>query len=313
MLNFNQVRVFYHVAKNLSFTLAAKELFITQPAVTAQIKAFEEYCNLKLFKKRGRSIYLSEEGKTLYQYVGRIFEYEREIENLIEDMHELKRGILRLGTSKAYARYFMPSLLSYFHGAFPDIKIFLDEGSSLDMIQSLLSFKNEVAIVATAQNHPDICFIPFRQEELLLILSARHRLSGRKRVSFDDLADESIIMKETGSGTRKIINDLFARHRCNANILMETSNTEFIKQLVEREDGISFLVRESVAAELREGRLSTVPLDGENLFLDVSIAYIKDQQLSPPAQAFLDTLGRMSSDGKPLKGMGGVESKGPSA
>lgn len=311
MLNLNQVRVFYHVAKNLSFTLAAKDLFITQPAVTAQIKAFEDYCNIKLFKKRGRNIYLTEEGKTLYQYVRQIFEYEREIEHVIEDMHELKRGILRVGTSKAYARYFMPFLLSHFHGIFPDIKIFLDEGSSLDMIRSLLKFRNEVAIIAMAQQHPDVCFIPFSQEELVLIFSPRHPLSGRTEVSVRDFADEPVIMKEKGSGTRKMINELFARHQCAPNILMETSNPEFIKQLVERGEGISFLVKESVAVELGEGKLATLPITGEALFLDVSIAYIKDQKLSRPAQAFLDTLGRISPVERPIKGMGELISAGP--
>ena len=264
MLNFNQVRVFYHVAKNLSFTLAAKDLFITQPAVTAQIKAFEEYSNLKLFKRHGRSIYLTEAGKTLYHYVRQIFEYEMEIENVIEDLNELKRGVLRLGTSKAYARYFMPFLLSHFHSVYPDIKIFLDEGSSLDMIQSLLSFRNEVAIIAMAHNHPDVNFTPFSREELLLI------------------------------------HEVFNRHRFIPNILMETSNMEFIKQLVQRGDGISFLVRESVAAELEEGKLATTPITEEELFLDVSIAYFKNQQLSRPAQAFLDTLGQLASGERPI-------------
>ena len=111
MLNFNQFRVFYYAAKNLNFTVAAGELFITQPAVTSQIKSFEEFCNLKLFKKRGRRIYLTDEGKSLYAYAAKIFKYEKEIENIIDDMRELKRGILSLGTTKAYARYFMPLII----------------------------------------------------------------------------------------------------------------------------------------------------------------------------------------------------------
>jgi len=312
MLNFNQVRVFYHVAKNLSFTLAAKELFITQPAVTAQIKAFEDYSNLKLYKRRGRNIYLTEAGKTLYQYVRQIFEYETEIENVIEDLNELKRGVLRLGTSKAYARYFMPSLLSHFHSVYPDIKIFLDEGSSLDMIHSLLSFRNEVAIVAMAQDHPDVSFTPFRQEELLLILSPGHPLAGKNEVSFRDLANEPIIMKESGSGTRKVINEIFARYNFSPNILMETSNTGFIKQLVQRGDGISFLVRESVIAELREGKLATASMAEEKLFLNVCIAHFKGQQLSRPAQAFLDTLGQLPSGGRPVERMWAIISDGSS-
>ena len=79
MLNFNQLRIFYHAAKKLNYTAAANELFITQPAVTFQVKAFEEYCNIKLFKKRGRKIYLTEGGKALYGYAEKIFRYEKEI------------------------------------------------------------------------------------------------------------------------------------------------------------------------------------------------------------------------------------------
>jgi DNA-binding transcriptional LysR family regulator len=97
MLNFNQLRVFYYAAKNLNFTAAANDLFITQPAVSAQIKSFEAFCNLKLFKKRGRRVYLTDEGRSLFEYAAKVFKYEKEIENVIDDMRELKRGILSLG------------------------------------------------------------------------------------------------------------------------------------------------------------------------------------------------------------------------
>jgi DNA-binding transcriptional LysR family regulator len=148
MLNFNQLRVFCQTARYLSCTRAAEKLYITQPAVTAQIKLLEDSCNLKLFKKKGRRIFLTDEGKTLYDYAAKVFEYEKEIEDLIDDLKELKRGMLRLGTSKSYARYFMPLLITSFRGAYPHIKIHLDEGSSLDMIHSLLDLRNEVAVIA---------------------------------------------------------------------------------------------------------------------------------------------------------------------
>ncbi len=156
MLNFNQLRVFYHAARNLSYTAAANALFITQPAVTAQMKAFEEFCNLKLFKKRRRKIFLTDEGKALFSYAEKIFKYEKEIENVIDEMRELKRGILVLGTTKAYARYFMPLMITTFHENYPEIKIQLNEGSSLDMIYSLLDFKIEVAVIAKAEDNPEL-------------------------------------------------------------------------------------------------------------------------------------------------------------
>jgi DNA-binding transcriptional LysR family regulator len=309
MLNLNQLRVFYHAAKLESFTAASKKLYITQPAVTAQIKVFEEVCNLKLFKKKGRRIYLTDEGKTLYTYARKIFDYEKEIEDAIEDMRELKRGILRLGTTKAYARYFMPFLLSSFHEAYPHIKIHLDEGSSLDMTRSLLEIKNEIAIIAKTEDHPDVTFLPFSQEEVVLIAAPRHPLARRGTVTFQDLAKEPIIMKEIGSGTRKLVNELFAGNGRTPDILMETSNTEFIKQLVQRGDGVSFLVREAVAMEIQEKKLCSVPLEGYQIFLDVSIAYLKNQHLSPPARAFLDILGTLAPAEMSPLGIGALMAK----
>jgi DNA-binding transcriptional LysR family regulator len=303
MINFNHLRVFYQAAKHLNFTAAAKSLCITQPAVTAHVKLFEDTCNLKLFKKKAKRIYLTDEGQALYEYARKIFEYEKEIENVIEDMRELKRGILRLGTTKTYARYFMPSLISSFHDAYRHIKINLDEGSSLDMTNSLLDFGNELAIIAKVKENPDICFTPFSQEEMLVILPPDHQLAGKKAISIRDLAEEPIIMKEKGSGTRKLVSELFSKKGLTPNILMETSNTEFIKQLVQRGDGISFLVKAAVAAELREKKLATLSMKGQKIFLDVSIAYLKDQHLSPSAQAFLEILLKITSQEKAFRGI----------
>jgi DNA-binding transcriptional LysR family regulator len=304
MLNFNQFRVFYYAAKNLNFTAAAGELFITQPAVTSQIKSFEEFCSLKLFKKRGRRIYLTDEGKSLYAHAAKIFKYEKEIEHIIDDMRELKRGILSLGTTKAYARYFMPLMITTFHKNYPNIKIQLNEGSSLEMIHSLLDFKIEVAVIARTEDNPEVHFFPFSREEMAVIVSTDHYLNRKKVVTFKDLSAEPFIMKEKGSGTRKLVEELFAAEQCTPDILMETSNTEFIKQLVQRGEGVSFVVREAVAAELKEKKLAVVPLKSTTVHLDVSIAYLKDQVLSPPARAFVDTLIGLKSDDLNPMGIG---------
>ena len=304
MLNFNQLRVFYHAAKNLNFTAAAKELFITQPAVTFQMKAFEEFCNLKLFKKRTRRMFLTDEGRVLYEYADKIFKYEKEIENVIDEMRELKRGILSLGTTKTYARYFMPLMITTFHQNYPNIKIQLNEGSSLDMIHSLLDFKIEVAVIAKARDHPDVKFSPFSKEEMAVIVAPDHHFARKKAIVFKDLANEPFIMKEKGSGTRKRVEQLFSDENCTPDILMETSSTELIKQLVERGEGISFLVRESVTAEIKEKKLAQVALKGRKMFLDVSIAYLKGQVLSPPARAFVDTLSKLKSEDEDMHPMG---------
>ncbi len=110
-------------------------------------------------------------------------------------------------------------------------------------------------------------------------------------------------MKEDGSGTRKLVNELFAAYEATPDVLVETSNTEFIKQLVRRGEGIAFLVKEAVAQELEEGNLALVHL-AEPLYLDVSIARLKGQPLSPPAKVFLDTLGAFWTEATKPEGIG---------
>jgi DNA-binding transcriptional LysR family regulator len=293
MLNLNQLRIFYQAARHLNFTKAANALYITQPAVTSQMKAFEAFCGLKLFKKKGRKNWLTDEGAALFEYAKAIFDLEKNIENAIDDMRELKRGVLRIGTTKAYARYFMPVMLSIFHEKYPNIKIELNEGNSLAMTSSLLEFKNEVAVIAWAGHVSGVRFIPFSQEEMVVIAAPDHPLTRRGAIDFQLLADEPFIMKDKGSGTRMLVERVFSWHRCNPHVLMEVNNTELIKQLVQRGDGVSMLVREVVAAELGGGGLAEIPLKGEKYYLDVSIAYLEDQPLSPSAAAFIETLGQL--------------------
>jgi len=290
-------------AKYESCTAAAQKLCVTQPAITAQIRKLEDQCSLKLFKKRGRNIHLTDEGTALFHYARRIFECEREVEDAIEEMRKLKRGVLRLGTTKTYARYFMPVLISTFHETYPQIKIHLDEGSSLDMTQSLVGLKNEVVVIAMAAENPAVTFIPLSHEKLVLIMAPSHPLANKAAVSVRELAGEPIIMKEAGSGTRLKVNGLFERYGCDLNILMETSNAEFIKQLVQQGEGFSFLVKEAVATELQEKKLVSVPLMEEELYLDVSIAYLKNEHLSRPAQAFVDILLEMAQGKEPQRGL----------
>ena len=306
MINLNQLRAFYQTAKCQNVSVAAKQLFVSQPAVTAQIKLFEDSCGLKLFKKKGRNLILTDEGKILFNYARKIFEYERKIEDAVGQMKELKKGSLRLGSARTYARYFMPFLLTGFRNAYPHIKIHFDEGSSMEMIHSLIELKNEVVIIAKVDDHSNIAFIPFSREELVLILPPNHHLANKDSIRFEQIAEAPIIMKDPGSGTRTLVDELFAKNNCTPNILMETGDAEIIKLLVQHGEGISFLVKEAVAVELREKKLVAIPLKGDPIFLDVSIAYLKKQPLSPPAQAFLESLENLGTKKMRFQGMGAL-------
>jgi DNA-binding transcriptional LysR family regulator len=288
MINLNHLRIFYYAVKYQNFTRAAQKLCISQPAVTAQIKMFEDQLKLKLFKKRGRKIYPTAESDLLYEYARKVFETEEAFENAVEALHGLKKGILRLGAAKTYARYLLPYLMSRFHREFPNIQINVSEGSSREMINSLLEFKNEIALIAKSETSKEIRFVPFIREKVVLILPPDHRLAGKKAVDFKELCREKIMMKEIGSGTRLLVDKLFAENGCKPDVLMETSNQEFIKQLVQQGEGISFLSSVAVQTELAQKKLSSIDVKRADMSMDIHVAYVEGDNLSRAANAFIE-------------------------
>lgn len=304
MLNLHQLRVFYFAAKYLNFSRAAEKLFITQPAVTSQVKFLEENLDIKLFKKKGGRFQLTEEGKIIYEYARSLFLCEKELQTAVDEIKKLKRGTLRIGTARTYARYFMPFLISRFREAHPRIQIHLDEGNSLEMIRSLSDLKNELVIISKTDDNPDISLEPFSREEVILILSPEHRLAGKGTVKFEDFCSEPILLKEEGSGTRKLIEELYEKYDRSPKVLMETSDAEMIKLLVRHRQGIAFLVREAAASEIQEGKLAFVLIRGEKIYLDLHIGYLKNQPLSRPAEAFLECMRKLGTKKMCFQGMG---------
>lgn len=292
MLNFNQLRAFCEAARSQSFSQAARSLCVTQPAVTGQIRALEQALDLKLFKKRGRRMVLTEVGSLLFQQAREVFEIEKRMERLVAEVRELKRGLLKVGTTKTYARYLMPGFVSRFRAAHPQIKVILDEGSSLAVCRSLLDLKNELAVVALSEEVKGLTLRPFREEEVVLVAAPTHPLARKKRgISFGDLAGQLVILKEEGSSTHALVRRLFDRWGLAPDVLLETSNVEFIKEMVEKGEGLTFLVRSAVSRELQEGRLQVVPIRDQEMALQVYTAFREEEEeLSPAARAFLSIL-----------------------
>ena len=291
VLNLNQLRVFYEAARTLNFSMAARTLNVTQPAVTTQIKAFQESCELKLFRKQGGRISLTDEGKTIFIYASKLFEQLRELELTVSDFQKLKQGHLRVTTTKTYARYLMPVLLADFHRAYPGVVIDLNEGVSLDITRSLLDHRNTFAIAAKIQEDTDILYRPLLYESVVLIVSPAHRFASRGEISFEELDGESIIMKESGSGTRKLVESWAADAGAKFNVIMQTSNMEFIKELVKRNQAVAFVVKSSVDADLETGSVVSVPVKGRALVLNICLAHLRDLELNSTAKAFLNFLG----------------------
>lgn len=293
MINFNFLRSFYHVANNLSFTLAARDLFITQPAVTRQVKLLEEYWGLRLFDKVRGKIYLTAEGNKLYEYAKKIFQYEQEIESAVKEIKELKQGVLRLAIS-TYVPPFMSFLTDMFIKKYPNIVVELNATPAKERINTLITGKSDISIFPKVEEHPDIHFILYKRAEIVLIVNPDHFFAKNGIASLNELSAERIILREMGSGTRKVVDDFFMRNHITPNILLETGDTESIKRLVEKDGlGISFLIKEVVTKEIEQGSIVEIPLKNHKFFLDVYIAYLKNRSLSLPAKSFLSLLAEL--------------------
>lgn len=308
MLNFNQLRAFYQAAKSLNFTAAARNLYVSQPAVTAQIKLFEDFCKFRLFRKRGNRMDLTEDGKVIFRYASKVFDLERDIEVTIDDLRKAKQGHLSLATTRTYARYLIPYLLALFHKSFPGITIELNEGTSSQVCQSLLDFRNSLAIMVKFKENPNIDFIPFMQEEVLLIVPPNHHLATRDEISIQKMAEEPVIMLGTNSGSsRKLIEGCFRDAKRNLNIITESSNVDFIKQLVKEGEGVSFLVRSAVRQELREGSLTSIhirnPITNRRLLFNTCIWKVRNSELPSPAKVFLGFVKSLIKERKPFSGI----------
>jgi DNA-binding transcriptional LysR family regulator len=298
-LNLNQLKIFHVSGKWLSFSAAAEELFLTQPAVTMQIRYLESYFNVKLFHRQGKRMELTEAGRVLYGYAQKIFDLAARAERTIWELKDLESGTLKIGTTKTYAKHFMPFLISSFQESHPGVHVILSEGSSAEIANSLIVHKNELGLIARSKYPPQIKVCSFRREELVLVFGRHHPLTRLRKISINDLAREPLILREKGSGTRDMIVDRYREAGIKPIILTEASNVDFIKELVETGNGISFVVKSAVQEELKRRTLKTRTLSSGPLFLNVDIVYLKNRNLSPSAQAFLELLQKEEDPSEP--------------
>ncbi len=286
-MNLKQLEAFYLVVKKGSYTKAAEELNVTQPAVTMQVKSLEKSLNLKLIQQLGKKVQLSEAGELLYQYAGKIFNFVDEADEKMRDFKKLMRGTLRIGTTKNYARYIMPSLLSEFQKRFPRIKVILDEGNSEDMAQSVLERKNELALISELNLDRKIKSIFFSTVEFVLVASPEHRFSQRISISLRELNGEPVILREKGSGSRAAILRKFQEYGIWPSVITEASSLDFIVGYVKQNKGVSFMFEPDIKEELQRGTLRVIPVEEGNIVFFTDIIYHGEESLSPPAQAFL--------------------------
>jgi DNA-binding transcriptional LysR family regulator len=258
-----RLQVFRSVATHLSFTKAANELFITQPAVTKNIKALESEYGLRFFSRKGNRIYLTPEGSMLLRYVDEFFALERKLDDDLNYFREHPSGLLRLGASTTIAQYVIPPVLSEFSSRFPNIKISLNTANTEQIAYMLLHGEIDLGLVEGKIRNKDIHYIRFIPDELAAVTRTKNNLITGNTISLKEMISLPLVLRERGSGTLDVIEHALKQRKVNLNalnILMYLGSTEAIKLYMESADCVSFISTKALEKELKLGTLRIIKI-----------------------------------------------------
>lgn len=280
-----QLRVFAMVARHLSFTRAARELHLTQPAVSQQVKLLEAGAGLPLFEHIGRKVQLTPAGAELLRYANQAIDLMRAAGEALAAMRGLRRGVLQLGTVST-AKYFAPSLLAAFTPAYPEVTIKFSVGNREEIIKQLAANEIDLVIMGRPPRELDTIAAPFAKHPLVIIAAPDHALASKRRIRLKQLSAENFLIREEGSGTRASLEHVFRDRGATYRASMEVSSNETIKQAVMAGMGVSFISMHTLGLELKARKLIMLDVVGLPLMRDWFVIHLREKRLSPIAAAF---------------------------
>jgi LysR family transcriptional regulator, transcriptional activator of the cysJI operon len=267
-----RLKVFRTVAQHLSFRKAAEHLFITQPAVTLQIKALEEDLGVRLFDRRGNQIFLTAQGTRLLRYAKRMETLVAKAEQEISNGEGQLSGELSLGASTTIAQYVLPRLIGAFLVENPRVRLSLQSGNTELVVQLLLDGAIALGLIEGPARHREVRTEPFLEDEMVLIAPAN---SEMERLTREHLCSTNLLMREQGSGSRRVIElalgkaGIKTKHFAG---IMALDSSESIKSAVEAGLGVGFVSRWAIAKELELGILKIVEVPGLRVTRSFSLA-----------------------------------------
>lgn len=285
-----QLTIFARVAETGSFTRAAEQLHLTQPAVSQQMRQLAEAVGEPLFETLGRRIYLTDAGKALRATGEGMARQWDGFEEELQAMRGLHSGMLRLAVVST-AKYFIPRVLGPFCARYPGIDVRLEVANRDQVVARIEDNRDDLYVMTRPPEGLELECRPFLDNPLVPIVAAAHPLARRRHLALADLGGERFIMREPGSGTRIAIEQFLAEHDTRLNVRMELGSNEAIKQAVAGGLGLSILSRHTLHRDpAQEDDVVILPVAGFPLHTSWQLVYLRQRRLSRAAQAFLTLL-----------------------
>lgn len=286
LVSLHQLGVFRTVARHQSFSRAAEELYISQPAVSAHVRELERLYGVELFEQVGRRVRLTEGGRLLEEYADRILALVEESRRALDEIKGLARGHLTVGASTIPGTYFLPVALGRFKNECPGVTVELRIGDTRQVMGMLRRGEVELAVVGEHDEDRTFQRRLYRADELVLIVGPGHRWAQDGLEDLRELMAEPFILRERGSSTREIAETLLRGHGIEPRVTMEWESTEAIKKAVEAGLGISILSDRAVTLEVSQGLLHPIRHPMLACRRQFYIVSHRDRRPAPAAQAF---------------------------
>ncbi len=280
-----QLKIFEAVARCLSYSRAAEELHLTQPAVSTQIKKLAEHAGLALFEQLGKKVFLTPAGAELLHHSRMIIGQFAEAEAAMTQFKGVAGGKLNVAVISA-GDYFFPRLLVEFAGCHEGVSLNLSVHNRADLLTHLADNLTDLAVMVRPPAGADTDSVAFAPHPYVIVAAANHPLAGETGITLSRLMREPFVVREQGSDTWQSMADGFGRHLPRLHIAMQIKSTETIKQAVIAGMGVSFLSAHTVSRELHAGSLAVLDVQGFPLMLNWYVVQRRNKRLPPVAQAF---------------------------
>ncbi|VVE86805.1 LysR substrate-binding domain-containing protein [Pandoraea bronchicola] len=283
-MRITQLRSFHAVARHGSVTRAAQALHVSQPTMTTQIRALEETYGVELFYRHGRGLTLTPTGKALYAVSLRIFSDEAEAIGLLKEHGGLRTGELRLG---AVGPHHAMEIVAAFQPRYPGMRISMRPGNSEEMIDSLLAYRTDVAVLARYYDDARLHVVPYRTHPVVLLVPRAHPFAQRRSVKLAALADAPMLMREPGSTTRHALEVALREAGVTPNVAMEIGSREAIREAVILGLGIAAV---SAREHTPDERLATVSISDARVETTTVVVCLAERRESRAIAAFLEVV-----------------------
>lgn len=290
-MDFRHLEIVRAVADTGSFTAASKRLHVSQSAVSRQVLLLEEELGEPLFLRLGRKVRLTTAGQAMLDLSRRVLADVQETTSSLRDQQLSPAGTLHLGGGMTVCLHVFPALLKEFRRRQPRIDVKLTTGPTAQMLERIRSGTLDIGLLTLPlSDGTDLAQVPVMREELLLVLPPSHKLARQRRVTAADLVQQSWVLFERGSSTRRVIDDMFERNAIRPRIVMETENVEILKALTMIGMGLTILPYQALTREARAGALRIKRIEGVTLVRETGWVYVRGARIPRVVQHMFDAL-----------------------